>query len=179
MKLLKMVITLVVLTATSAISNDYFFLQSENGTNTYIKNSDPFFTQNRVARLENVTEIVETNVVSIPKPTWVIAAESMYTNNLIQIGASGSWTNMNITFEDIGMMLLVQIDQTNDVALSNFATKKKAILESLYMTLSTYAKAYGITDMRKYTYDSPNIINTTNTLIYIMFETNKYFKKEL
>ena len=162
----------------SAFANDYFFLQSDNGTNTYIKNTNPFFTQDRVARLENATEVTETNVISIAKPAWVITAESMYTNNLVQIGADGAWTNMNVTFEDIGMMLLIQIDQTNDVALSNFAAKKKSILESLYVTLNGYSRSYGITDMRKYPYEKPNILEYTNTQTYILFDTNKYFKKE-
>lgn len=162
--------------ALSAFANDYFFLQSDNGTNTYIKNTNPFFTQDRVARLENATEVTETNVISIAKPAWVITAESMYTNNLVQIGADGAWTNMNVTFEDIGMMLLVQIDQTNDVALSNFAAKKKSILESLYVTLNGYAKNYGITDMRQYPYGDQPIKNTITTNTYIMFETYKYYK---
>lgn len=164
--------------ALSAFANDYFFLQSDNGTNTYIKNTNPFFTQDRVARLENVTEVTETNMIAIAKPAWVITAESMYTNNLVQIGADGAWTNMNVTFEDIGMMLLVQIDQTNDVALSNFAAKKKSILESLYVSLNGYSRSYGITDMRLYPYGSETIRQSTNESTYILFETNKYFKKE-
>ena len=164
--------------ALSAFANDYFFLQSDNGTNTYIKNTNPFFTQDRVARLENATEVTETNTISIAKPAWVITAESMYTNNLVQIGADGAWTNMNVTFEDIGMMLLVQIDQTNDVALSNFAAKKKSILESLYVTLNGYSRSYGITDMRLYPYGSEMIRQSTNESTYILFETNKYYKKD-
>ena len=164
--------------ALSTFANDYFFLQSDNGTNTYVKNTNPFFTQNRVARLENATEVTETNVISIAKPAWVITAESMYTNNLVQIGADGAWTNMNVTFEDIGMMLLVQIDQTNDVALSNFAAKKKSILESLYVTLNGYSRSYGITDMRLYPYGSEMIRQSTNESTYILFETNKYYKKD-
>jgi hypothetical protein len=177
MKYLKSLFILLLLVSVSTFANDYFFLQSDNGTNTYIKNTNPFFTQDRIARLENATEVTETNVIAIPKPSWVITAESMYTNNLVQIGADGAWTNMAVTFEDIGMMLLVQIDQTNDVAVSNFAAKKKSILESLYVTLNSYAKAYGITDMRKYPFGEQTIKNTITTNTYIMFETYKYYYK--
>lgn len=175
---MKKLIPLLLLYASVAIANDYFFLQSDNGTNTYIKNTNPFFTQDRIARLENATEVTETNVIAIPKPSWVITAESMYTNNLVQIGADGAWTNMAVTFEDIGMMLLVQIDQTNDVAVSNFAAKKKSILESLYVSLNGYSRSYGITDMRLYPYGSEMIRQSTNESTYILFETNRFYKKE-
>jgi hypothetical protein len=165
--------------ATASIyATDYYFLQSQNGTNSYLKSNDPFFTQDRIARLTDVEETIETNIVSVPKASWVITAEAMYTNNLTQVGFDGAWTNMNITIEDVGIVLLFQIDQTNDVTLSNFATKKKSILESLYNTLNGYSRSYGITDMRIYPYGSEYILQTTNHSTYIWFGTNKYYHKQ-
>lgn len=160
------------------VFSQYYFLQSENGTNLYVKNDDAFFIQDRIARLTGIEEIIETNITTISKPEWVLTAEAMYTNNLTQVGFDGAWTNMNVTIEDVGIVLLFQIDQTNDVTLSNFATKKKSILESLYNTLNGYSRSYGITDMRIYPYGSEYILQTTNHSTYIWFGTNKYYHKQ-
>lgn len=158
--------------------NEYFFLNQENDTNYYTKSENPFEVTNRLARLQNATEEIETNVISIAKPTWVTLAEGLYTKSLTEIGYEGAWTNLNITFEDVGLDLLLKMDQTNDLSLAEFATKKKSILESLYTSLLNYSKNYGITDMRLYPYGTSNILEVINTKIYILFNNEKYYKKE-
>jgi len=175
--MLKYFIIIFNLLIITTLGNEYFFLNQENGTNYYVKSSNPFQVTNRLVRLQNVAEFQETNITAIAKPNWVLLAEGLYKKNLTDIGYDGAWTNLNITFEDIGLDLLLKIDQTNDLQLAEFSTKKKSILESLYVNLNVYSKNYNITDMRLYPYDSSNIVETTNMKTYIEFNNESYYLK--
>jgi hypothetical protein len=176
--MLKYFILTINLLALATFANEYFFLNQENGTNYYIKSVNPFEVTNRIARLQNSTELTETNITAIAKPNWVILAEGLYKKNLTDIGYDGAWTNTSLTFEDIGLDLLLKMDQTNDLELAEYSTRKKSILESLYGNLQTYAKTYGIVDMRLYPYSSTNILETVDVKTYIDFNGTKFYRSE-
>lgn len=158
-------------------ATNYYFLFSNK---TYVISTDLIYTSDYISKLfvSNITEQKEINVNFITKPQWVLNAEVLYKKNLTDIGYEGAWTNLNITFEDIGLDLLLKIDQTNDLQLSEFSMKKKSILESLYLNLNNYAKDYNITDMRLYPYNTSNIVETTNIKTYILFNNENYYLKE-
>jgi len=145
---------------------------------TFVIRSMATVPQDYVAVVRDPTFSVETNETYDAKPNFIMAAEQLYIKNLTDMGYSGAWTNMNSTFEEIGLDLLVKIDQTNDVALAETALRKKSVLESLYVSLTTYASAYGIKDLRLYPFGQSNILVGTSFRTYIAYEDENYFASE-
>lgn len=158
---------------------EYFFLNTTtNGSRVYIKSDDPFAVANRVARLADAHESIETNITAVAKPSWILQAESLYIKNLNDMGYFGAWTNTALTFEDVGIDLLLKIDQTNDVSLAETALRKKSVLESLYVSLNSFARTNGINDLRVYPFGSSNVSEKIKVQTFILFNGEKYYKAD-
>lgn len=166
---------LLTLFTLSAYSEQYAFLFS-NGT--YAISSNPFEYTERIARLNNFQVITQTSQVVYEKASWSIQAEQLFYQGMIVNGfGEPPWTNL--TFESVGIELLLRSVNAETEEERNNAARWKGVLESTFDSLLKYHNSYKtqfneetITAIWEYPLNS-NIIYSNNVTSSIIIYNNK------
>ena len=168
--------------ASQAFSQNYYFLVDESETNRYVVQTQNAFENigvPYVVRLESFNADVQTEsvVTIVPKPSWMLVAQNLYTNGLVAVGLPNVWTNMSQNYETIAVAISQAI--ANQLAVGNINNANtlstwKGLIKDAYESIMAYIAQYGITDMRNYPYASPYIFSNNVVSSFILYDGKKY-----
>lgn len=159
----------------------YYILFNNGEQKQYLESNDPFQqVDGYVTRFSvmSINQSKETIINQVEKPDYILSAEAIYTNSLTTIGLPGCWTNMDYTFESVGIFIvqkMMEYIQSGDVENANLMSTYKGVIKDAYEVLLKFAKQYGIDDMRLYPYESTYIINERKEYSYIEYNSERYW----
>ncbi len=179
-KLLVLNLILGGLMINSAFGQYYYLNDTEK---TAIFSTDPFYDEtpfDHRAKAMDVTVFTTNQITAIKKADWAVLAQETYTNGLTYLGFQGAWTNMDVTFEQVGAVILQRMGQylsDGDIESATALNTWVNLINSCYDSLLKYTLAYGNDDMRLYPYDSMYIYYDEKFLTVILYNGIEYIKQ--